>query len=51
MTSAAPNETVEKGQFGHFHGKATLENKGIMGNDFLILGFFDRLNLGVQARR
>ena len=31
---AQSNETVEKVQTGHFHGKATLENKGIIGTDF-----------------
>jgi hypothetical protein len=34
------NETVEKVQFWYFHRKATLENKGVMGTDFLGLRVF-----------
>jgi hypothetical protein len=35
-----PNETVEKGRFWHFHRKAILEKKGVMGNDFFGLRVF-----------
>jgi hypothetical protein len=34
------NETVEKVRSWHFHRKATLENKGVIGTDFF--GFGDR---------
>jgi hypothetical protein len=46
---AAPNETVEKVRFCHFRRKVPLENKGVLGTDFSILGFFDSLNKGMQA--
>jgi hypothetical protein len=49
LTSASPNETVEKVQFSYFLEKTVFEFPWLMSGDFLVLGFFDSLNYGVRA--